>query len=125
MGVQIFDEAFAAELLYDVLDATKLIPEEDLPVEIVGRMTLNRHVDNFFAETEPAAFLPSNIIPGIDFSNDPLLQGRLFSYPDTQKSRPGTTNFHQIPIHAPQCTFHTFPRDGRWGERRVGQECVR
>src|SRR3546814_15278712 len=90
MGVQIFDEAFAAELLYDVLDATKLIPEEDLPVEIIGRMTLNRNVDNFFAETEQAAFLPTNIIPGIDFTNDPLLQGRLFSYLDTQKSRLGT-----------------------------------
>src|SRR3546814_19918803 len=112
MGVQIFDEAFAAELLYDVLDATKLIPEEDLPVEIVGRMTLNRNVDNFFAETEQAAFLPSNIIPGIDFSNDPLLQGRLFSYLDTQKSRLGTTNFHQIPINAPKCPFHTFQSDG-------------
>src|SRR3546814_8491249 len=87
MGVQIFDEAFAAKQPYDVLDATKLIPEEDIPVEIVGRMTLNRNVDNFFAETEQAAFLPSNIIPGIDFSNDPLLQGRLFSYLDTQKSR--------------------------------------
>src|SRR3546814_9553078 len=85
LGVQLFDEAFAAKQPYDVLDATKLIPEEDIPVEIVGRMTLNRNVDNFFAETEQAAFLPSNIIPGIDFSNDPLLQGRLFSYLDTQK----------------------------------------
>src|SRR3546814_10593153 len=75
-------------------------------------MTLNRNVDNFFAETEQAAFLPSNIIPGIDFSNDPLLQGRLFSYLDTQKSRLGTTNFHQIPINAPKCPFHNFQRDG-------------
>ena len=74
---------------YDVLDATKLIPEEVIPVEIIGRMTLNRNVDNFFAETEQVAFMPSNIIPGIDFSNDPLLQGRLFSYLDTQKSRLG------------------------------------
>src|SRR3546814_14009820 len=80
LGVQLFDEAFAAKQPYDVLDATKLIPEEDIPVEIVGRMTLNRNVDNFFAETEQAAFLPSNIIPGIAFSKDPLLQGRLFSY---------------------------------------------
>src|SRR3546814_11390206 len=75
-------------------------------------MTLNRTVDNFFAETEQAAFLPTNIIPGIDFSNDPLLQGRLFSYLDTQKSRLGTTNFHQIPINAPKCPFHNFQRDG-------------
>jgi len=112
LGVQVFDEAFATKQPYDVLDATKLIPEEDVPVEIVGRMTLNRNVDNFFAETEQVAFLPSNIIPGIDFSNDPLLQGRLFSYLDTQKSRLGTTNFHQIPINAPKCPFHNFQRDG-------------
>ncbi|WP_282947430.1 MULTISPECIES: catalase [unclassified Sphingopyxis] len=112
LGVQVFDEAFAAKQPYDVLDATKLIPEEDIHVEIVGRMTLNRNVDNFFAETEQVAFLPSNIIPGIDFSNDPLLQGRLFSYLDTQKSRLGTTNFHQIPINAPKCPFHNFQRDG-------------
>ena len=112
LGVQVFDEAFAAKQPYDVLDATKLIPEEDVPVEIIGRMTLNRNVDNFFAETEQAAFLPSNIVPGIDFSNDPLLQGRLFSYLDTQKSRLGTTNFHQIPINAPKCPFHNFQRDG-------------
>ncbi|MGC1270275.1 MAG: catalase [Croceibacterium sp.] len=112
LGVQVFDEAFAAQQPYDVLDATKLIPEEIIPVEIVGRMTLNRNVDNFFAETEQAAFLPSNVIPGIDFTNDPLLQGRLFSYLDTQKSRLGTTNFHQIPINAPKCPFHNFQRDG-------------
>ncbi|NLR71380.1 catalase [Novosphingobium sp. ERN07] len=112
LGVQVFDEEFAASQPYDVLDATKLIPEEDVPVEIVGRMTLNRNVDNFFAETEQAAFLPSNVIPGIDFSNDPLLQGRLFSYLDTQKSRLGTTNFHQIPINAPKCPFHNMQRDG-------------
>ena len=112
LGVQLFDEAWAAKQPYDVLDATKLIPEEDIPVEIIGRMTLNRNVDNFFAETEQAAFLPTNIIPGIDFTNDPLLQGRLFSYLDTQKSRLGTTNFHQIPINAPKCPFHNFQRDG-------------
>lgn len=112
LGVQTFDENWAAKQPYDVLDATKLIPEEDIPVEIIGRMTLNRNVDNFFAETEQSAFLPSNIIPGIDFSNDPLLQGRLFSYLDTQKSRLGTTNFHQIPINAPKCPFHNFQRDG-------------
>lgn len=112
LGVQVFDEEWATQQPYDVLDATKLIPEEDIPVEIIGRMTLNRNVDNFFAETEQAAFLPSNIIPGIDFSNDPLLQGRLFSYLDTQKSRLGTANFHQIPINAPKCPFHNFQRDG-------------
>ncbi len=112
LGVQVFDEAWAAKQPYDVLDATKLIPEEDIPVEIIGRMTLNRNVDNFFAETEQVAFLPTNIIPGIDFTNDPLLQGRLFSYLDTQKSRLGTTNFHQIPINAPKCPFHNFQRDG-------------
>jgi len=112
LGVQIFDEAWAAEQPYDVLDATKLIPEEDIPVEIIGRLTLNRNVDNFFAETEQVAFLPSNVIPGIDFTNDPLLQGRLFSYLDTQKSRLGTTNFHQIPINAPKCPFHNMQRDG-------------
>jgi len=112
LGVQVFDEAWAAKQPYDVLDATKLIPEEEIPVEIIGRMTLNRNVDNFFAETEQAAFLPTNIIPGIDFTNDPLLQGRLFSYLDTQKSRLGTTNFHQIPINAPKCPFHNFQRDG-------------
>ncbi|WP_199503855.1 catalase [Qipengyuania sp. YIM B01966] len=112
LGVQLFDEEFAAKQPYDVLDATKIIPEEDVPVQIVGRMTLNRNPDNFFAETEQVAFLPSNIVPGIDFSNDPLLQGRLFSYLDTQKSRLGTTNFHQIPINAPKCPFHNFQRDG-------------
>ena len=112
LGLQVFDEEFAAAQPYDVLDATKLIPEEVLPLQIVGRMVLDRNVDNFFAETEQSAFLPSNIPPGIDFSNDPLLQGRLFSYLDTQKSRLGTTNFHQIPINAPKCPFGNFQRDG-------------
>lgn len=112
LGVQIFDEQWAAQQPYDVLDATKIVPEDDIPVQIIGRMTLNRNVDNFFAETEQVAFLPSNVIPGIDFTNDPLLQGRLFSYLDTQKSRLGTTNFHQIPINAPKCPFHNFQRDG-------------
>ncbi|MEO7787340.1 MAG: catalase [Sphingomicrobium sp.] len=112
LGLQIFDEAFAAAQPYDVLDATKLIPEEVLPVTIVGRMVLDRNVDNFFAETEQVAFLPTNIVPGIDFTNDPLLQGRLFSYLDTQKSRLGTTNFHQIPINAPRCPFANMQRDG-------------
>lgn len=112
LGIQSFDEKWATKQPYDVLDATKLIPEEEIPVRIIGKMTLNRNVDNFFAETEQAAFLPTNVIPGIDFSNDPLLQGRLFSYLDTQKSRLGTTNFHQIPINAPKCPMHNFERDG-------------
>ncbi len=112
LGVQVFDEKFAATLPYDVLDATKLIPEEVLPIQLVGTMTLNRNPDNFFAETEQVAFMPTNIVPGIDFSNDPLLQGRLFSYLDTQKSRLGTTNFHQIPINAAKCPVMNFQRDG-------------
>ena len=95
-----------------MLDATKIIPEEDIPVKVIGRMVLDRYPDNFFAETEQVAFLPTNVVPGIDFSNDPLLQGRLFSYMDTQKSRLGTTNFHQIPINAPKCPMHNFQRDG-------------
>lgn len=113
LGVQVFDEEFAKSLPYDVLDATKLIPEEILPIQIIGRMTLNRNPENHFAENEQVAFLPTNIIPGIDFTNDPLLQGRLFSYLDTQKSRLGTTNFHQIPINAPKCPFMNFQRDGQ------------
>lgn len=112
LGIQTFDEKWAQKQPYDVLDATKLIPEEDIPVRVIGKMVLDRNVDNFFAETEQAAFLPTNIVPGIDFSNDPLLQGRLFSYLDTQKSRLGTTNFHQIPINAPKCPMQNFQRDG-------------
>jgi catalase len=112
LAVQVFDQALADSLPYDVLDATKLIPEEVVPLKVVGTMVLDRNVDNFFAETEQVAFLPSNIVPGIDFSNDPLLQGRLFSYLDTQKSRLGTTNFHQIPINAPKCPMGNFQRDG-------------
>ena len=113
LGIQIFDEEFAKSLDYDVLDATKLIPEEILPIQVIGHMTLNRNPDNHFAENEQVAFLPTNIVPGIDFTNDPLLQGRLFSYLDTQKSRLGTTNFHQIPINAPKCPFVNFQRDGQ------------
>ena len=112
LGIQVFDQAFADSLPYDILDATKLIPEELVPVKIIGRLVLDRNPDNFFAETEQVAFLPTNIVPGIDFSDDPLLQGRLFSYMDTQKSRLGTTNFHQIPINAPRCPMHNFQRDG-------------
>ncbi|CAN5602147.1 catalase [soil metagenome] len=112
LGIQVFDQEFADAQPYDVLDSTKLIPEDDIPVRIIGRMVLDRNVDNFFAETEQAAFCPGNIVPGIDFSNDPLLQGRLFSYLDTQKSRLGTANFHQIPINAPRCPVMNFQRDG-------------
>ena len=113
LGIQTFDQAFAEAQPYDVLDATKLIPEEVLPVRIIGRMVLDRNPDNFFAETEQVAFCPANIVPGIDFSNDPLLQGRLFSYLDTQKSRLGTANFHQLPINAPKCPVMNFQRDGQ------------
>lgn len=112
LGIQVFDEDFADAQPYDVLDPTKIIPEEDVPIRLIGRLVLDRWPDNFFAETEQVAFLPSNILPGIDFSNDPLLQGRLFSYLDTQKSRLGTTNFHQIPVNAPKCPMHNFQRDG-------------
>jgi catalase len=112
LGLQIFDQAFADAQPYDVLDSTKIIPEEVLPLRIVGRMVLDRNPDNFFAETEQVAYCPANIVPGIDFSNDPLLQGRLFSYLDTQKSRLGTANFHQIPVNAPKCPMRNFQRDG-------------
>jgi catalase len=113
LGLQVFDQEFADSLPYDVLDATKLIPEEVIPIRIVGRMVLDRNPDNFFAETEQVAYCPANIVPGVDFTNDPLLQGRLFSYLDTQKSRLGTANFHQIPINAPKCPVMNFQRDGQ------------
>ncbi|WP_395698166.1 catalase [Methylocella sp.] len=113
LGVQTFDEKFAESLPYDVLDATKIIPEEILPVRPIGRMVLDRYPDNFFAETEQVAFCPANVPPGVDFTNDPLLQGRLFSYLDTQKSRLGTANFHQLPINAPKCPVMNFQRDGQ------------
>ena len=112
LGIQAFDEKFAAAQPYDVLDPTKIIPEEVMPVRLIGRMVLDRNPDNFFAETEQVAFCPANIVPGIDFTNDPLLQGRLFSYLDTQKSRLGTANFHQLPINAPKCPVMNFQRDG-------------
>ena len=112
LGVQVIDDDWAARQPYDILDATKLIPEEDIPVRIVGRMTLNRNPDNFFAETEQVAFCPANVVPGVDFSHDPLLQGRLFSYLDTQLKRLGSTNFHQLPINAPKCPVMNFQRDG-------------
>jgi catalase len=112
LGVQVFDDAFADEFDFDVLDATKLIPEEVLPVRPVGVMTLNRVVDNVFAEIEQVAFMTQNVPPGIDFSNDPLLQGRNFSYLDTQLKRLGSTNFTQLPVNAPRCPVAHFQRDG-------------
>lgn len=112
LGIQAFDEEFADTLPYDVLDSTKIIPEELLPVRPIGRMVLDRNPDNFFAETEQVAYCPANIVPGIDFSNDPLLQGRLFSYLDTQLKRLGSTNFHQLPINAAKCPVMNFQRDG-------------
>ncbi len=113
LAIQAFDQKFADSLPYDVLDATKIIPEEILPLRPIGKLVLNRNPDNFFAETEQVAFCPANIVPGIDFTNDPLLQGRLFSYLDTQKSRLGTANFHQLPINAPKCPVMNFQRDGQ------------
>lgn len=112
LGLQLFDEKFAERFDFDVLDATKLIPEEEVPIRIVGRLVLNRCVDNFFAETEQVAFCTQNIVPGVDFSNDPLLQGRNFSYLDTQLKRLGSPNFTHIPINAPKCPFHNFQQDG-------------
>ncbi len=111
-GVQLFTEEEASKFPFDHLDATKLIPEEMVPVKIIGKMVLNRYPDNFFAETEQVAFCPSHVPPGIDFSNDPLLQGRLFSYLDTQLSRLGSPNFAQIPINAPKCPFANNQQDG-------------
>ena len=112
-GVQLLSQEEADALPFDILDATKLIPEERVPIRMIGRMVLNRNPDNFFAETEQAAFLPTNMPPGIDVSEDPLLQGRLFSYQDTQLSRLGTVNFHQIPINkAKGCPFQNLQRDG-------------
>jgi catalase len=112
LGVQLIEEDKASSLGFDLLDPTKLIPEEMVPVLIVGRLVLNRNPDNFFAETEQVAFHPGHVVPGIDFSNDPLLQGRLFSYTDTQLSRLGGPNFHEIPINRGVCPFHNFQRDG-------------
>ena len=114
LAVQLLTQEEADALPFDVLDSTKLIPEELHPLRVIGKMTLNRNPDNFFAETEQVAFLPTNIPPGIDFSEDPLLQGRLFSYQDTQLSRLGTVNFHQLPINrAKGCPFQNMQRDGQ------------
>jgi len=114
---QLFDQAFADSFDFDVLDPTKLIPEEVLPPIPVGRLVLDRMPDNFFAETEQVAFMTQNVPPGIDFSNDPLLQGRNFSYLDTQLKRLGSPNFTHIPINAPKCPFHHFQQDGHMAMR--------
>ncbi len=112
LGVQLFTEAEAETFSFDVLDATKLIPEELVAVRPVGRLTLNRNPDNFFSETEQVAFCTAHVVPGIDFSNDPLLAGRMHSYIDTQISRLGGANFHEIPINAPVAPAHNNQRDG-------------
>ena len=111
-GVQIVPEEDEHKFDFDLLDPTKLIPEELVPVQKIGKMTLNRNPDNYFAETEQAAFHPGHLVPGIDFTNDPLLQGRLFSYTDTQLSRLGGPNFHEIPINRPIAPMHNNQRDG-------------
>jgi catalase len=139
LGFQLIDEKTAAKLPFDILDPTKLVPEEDVPVQLVGRLVLDRCVDNFFAETEQVAFCTQNIVPGIDFSNDPLLQGRNFSYLDTQIKRLGSPNFTYLPINAPKCPMNLFQQDGHmamsnpkgranyepnsWGEEGGPREC--
>ena len=112
LGFQIFTEEQANGFSFDVLDATKIIPEELVPVTPVGRMVLDRNPDNFFAETEQVAFGVQNLVPGVDFSNDPLLAGRIHSYFDTQLSRLGGPNFHEIPINSPIAQSHNNQRDG-------------
>jgi catalase len=111
-GIQVIDEKDEHKFPFDLLDPTKLIPEELVPVQRIGKMVLNRNTDNYFAETEQVAFHPGHLVPGIDFSNDPLLQGRLFSYTDTQLSRLGSPNFHEIPINRSINTVHNNQRDG-------------
>ena len=112
LGLQIFTEEQAEGFTFDVLDATKIVPEELVPVVPVGKLVLNRNPDNFFAETEQVAFCTAHVVPGIDFTNDPLLMGRIHSYVDTQISRLGGPNFHEIPINAPVAQVHNNQRDG-------------
>ena len=119
-SVQLFTQEEADRFPFDHLDATKLIPEELVPLKVIGRMVLDRWPNNFFAETEQVAYCPANVVPGIDFSNDPLLQGRLFSYLDTQLSRLGSSNFHQIPVNAPKCPFANQQRDGHMQMEQPG-----
>ncbi len=112
LAVQLFDDEFADSFDFDILDATKVIPEEMVPLRVVGRMVLDTNVDNYFAETEQVAYRVSNVVPGIDFTNDPLLQGRILSYIDTQITRLGGPNYNQIPVNASKCPFHNMQRDG-------------
>ncbi|NPC54217.1 catalase [Caenimonas soli] len=112
LGLQVFSEETADKFSFDILDATKIIPEELVPIRPVGKMVLNRNPDNFFAETEQVAFCTAHVVPGIDFSNDPLLAGRIHSYVDTQITRLGGPNFHEIPINAPVAPVHNNQRDG-------------
>jgi catalase len=112
LGLQVIDEADEHKFAFDLLDPTKLVPEEQVPVERVGRLVLDRNPENFFAETEQVAFHPGHVVPGIEFSDDPLLQGRLFSYTDTQLTRLGGPNFHEIPINRPIAPMHNNQRDG-------------
>nr|WP_090586127.1 MULTISPECIES: catalase [unclassified Paenibacillus] len=120
LGLQLLPEEDEFKFDFDILDPTKIWPEEDVPVRLVGKMTLNRNVDNVFAETEQVAFHPGHVVPGIDFSNDPLLQGRLFSYTDTQLIRLGGPNFHELPINRPVCPFHNNQRDG-YGRQTINK----
>jgi catalase len=117
LQVQLFDQDFADSFEFDVLDPTKIIPEEILAPIAIGRLVLDRMPDNFFAETEQVAFMTQNVPPGIDFSNDPLLQGRNFSYLDTQLKRLGGPNFTHLPINAPKCPMHNFQQDGHMAMR--------
>ncbi|HUD95810.1 catalase [Sphingobium sp.] len=117
LGVQLFDDAFADSFEFDVLDPTKIIPEEQIPVRRIGSFVLDRVVDNFFAETEQVAFCTQNVVPGIGFTNDPLLQGRNFSYLDTQLKRLGSTNFTHLPINAPKVPVRNFQQDGHMAMR--------
>jgi catalase len=112
LGVQLIDDAFLKKFPFDILDPTKIIPEEEIKVRPIGRLVLDRTVDNFFLETEQVAFCTQNVVPGIDFSDDPLLQGRNFSYLDTQLKRLGGPNFTQIPINAQKCPVRNFQQDG-------------
>lgn len=120
LGVQVIPEEDEFRFNFDLLDPTKIVPEELVPVRVLGKIVLNRCPDNFFAETEQVAFCPANIVPGIDFSNDPLLQGRIFSYKDTQLHRLGGPNFHLLPINKPRCPFHNNTRDG-FGQTQIHQ----
>ncbi len=118
-GVQLIPEENENDYDFDLLDPTKIVPEELVPVQIIGTLTLNKNPDNFFAETEQIAFHPGHLVPGIDFSNDPLLQGRIFSYTDTQLSRLGSPNFHEIPINRSVNTVHNNQRDGHMRQQIV------